>query len=260
MKKDKRYKIIIGILLLVVLFQWLYILISISKPKRPAKVYIKPKAKIAIVLDDWGYNLNNLTLADEIRYPLTCSILPNLKYSSAAARQLHARGFEIILHLPLQPAEKYNLEKNTITVSLDDKSILNIIDRDLASITYAKGVSNHMGSLATQDRRIMATVFKELKKRRLYFLDSLVSSKSICADLAKEYDLRFARRDVFLDNKQDPEYIKGQLRKLKAKAIGYGYAIGIGHDRRSTLEVLKEVMPEMEKEGYKFVFVSELVR
>jgi polysaccharide deacetylase 2 family uncharacterized protein YibQ len=40
----------------------------------------------------------------------------------------------------------------------------------------------------------------------------------------------------------------------------YGQAIGIGHDRKITLEVLKEVMPSIEKEGYKFVFVSELIR
>lgn len=258
MKKEQRYKIIIWALLLVILFQWIYIIAS--RPKKPAKAYIKPKANIAIVLDDWGYNLNNLALADQIHYPLTCSILPNLKYSQAAAKKLHALGFEIILHLPLQPREKYSLEKNTITVSLDDKSILNIVDRDLAGIVYARGVSNHMGSLATQDKRVMTTIFKELKKRHLYFLDSLVSPKSICADLAREYDLKFARRDVFLDNKQDPEYIREQLRQLKAKAVVSGYAIGIGHDRHTTLEVLKEAMPEIEKEGYRFVFVSELAR
>jgi polysaccharide deacetylase 2 family uncharacterized protein YibQ len=39
-----------------------------------------------------------------------------------------------------------------------------------------------------------------------------------------------------------------------------GWAIGIGHDRRNTLEVLKEEMPKLEKEGYKFVYVSELVK
>jgi len=40
----------------------------------------------------------------------------------------------------------------------------------------------------------------------------------------------------------------------------YGHAIGIGHDRKVTLEVLKEVMPELDREGFKFVFVSELVK
>jgi hypothetical protein len=72
--------------------------------------------------------------------------------------------------------------------------------------------------------------------------------------------IAFANRDVFLDNREEPEYIMGQINKLKNIAKVYGRAIGIGHDRKVTLEVLKGAMPELEKEGYKFVFVSELLR
>jgi polysaccharide deacetylase 2 family uncharacterized protein YibQ len=72
--------------------------------------------------------------------------------------------------------------------------------------------------------------------------------------------LGFTKRDVFIDNKQSPDYIKGQVYKLKTRARIYGQVIGIGHDRKTTLEVLKEVMPQLEKEGYRFVFVSELVK
>ncbi|MDD4894800.1 MAG: divergent polysaccharide deacetylase family protein, partial [Candidatus Omnitrophica bacterium] len=63
-----------------------------------------------------------------------------------------------------------------------------------------------------------------------------------------------------LDNKEDKEYIKQQVYELKIKAKAQGFAIGIGHDRRATLEVLREVMPELAKEGYKFIFISELVK
>jgi polysaccharide deacetylase 2 family uncharacterized protein YibQ len=94
----------------------------------------------------------------------------------------------------------------------------------------------------------------------LYFLDSFVTSESVGADLAGKFSLGFARRDVFLDNTQDAQYIRSQLLKLKTKAHMYGQAIGIGHDRKETIQVLKEVMPQFEKEGYKFVVLSELVR
>jgi polysaccharide deacetylase 2 family uncharacterized protein YibQ len=118
-----------------------------------------------------------------------------------------------------------------------------------------------MGSKVTRDKRIMAIVFKELKKRGLYFLDSFVIPESICADLADKMQIPFAERDIFLDTKKkEYEYIKKQVSKLKAKANLEGQAIGIGHDHKVTLEVLAELMPEIEKEGYKFVFVSELVR
>lgn len=91
-------------------------------------------------------------------------------------------------------------------------------------------------------------------------MDSLVSSDSVGFDLAHKMQLGFIKRDIFLDNTETPEYIKGQIYKLKIRARVYGQAVGIGHDRRVTLEVLKEVMPQLEKEGYKFVFVSELIK
>jgi hypothetical protein len=204
--------------------------------------------------------LNNLYILGQIKSPLTISILPNLNYSKTVAEEVNKRGLEIILHLPMEPHEKFRLEQNTIMTSQDEQTIYNIVRQDLGSISYAKGVSNHMGSKATEDSRTMGIVFRELNKRHLYFLDSLVSPKSVCFDLANKMHLGFIRRDVFLDNKEESAYIMTQLDKLKKKAMVYGQAIGIGHDRKVTLEVLKEAMPQLEKEGYRFVFVSELIK
>jgi polysaccharide deacetylase 2 family uncharacterized protein YibQ len=106
----------------------------------------------------------------------------------------------------------------------------------------------------------MEIIFKELKRRRLYFLDSFVTEKSLCAALAHKTGLKFVRRDVFLDNEDSPGYIRQQLYRLKARARANGSAVGIGHDRKATLGVLKEELPALEKEGYKFVFVSELLK
>lgn len=261
MNSSQKYKIAILILSLLVIFQWLFIFL-ISRPKKIAEAPPPPaiKGKIAVVIDDWGYNLHNLALIGKIKYPLTISVLPGLAYSRGVAEELHKRGFEIILHLPLQPKEKLRLEKNTIITSMDETAIKNILKQDLTHIKYASGVSNHMGSMVTEDSRTMEIILKELKKRNLYFLDSLVSSDSVCFDLAKDLRLGFAKRDVFLDNTEDPEYIRGQIHKLKTRCVAFGQAIGIGHDRKVTLEVLKEAMPVLEKEGYEFVFVSDLVK
>ncbi len=263
MERLRAYKIAVIVLAALVVIETagiIYLSLRRPKPTPPLKKVAVFKGRIAIVIDDWGYNLNNLETAAQIRYPLTVSVLPNLAYSGKVAEKLHSLGFEVILHLPMEPKELYRLEKNTIMVSMDEAAINRIIEEGLASLVYARGVSNHMGSLATQDARTMAIIFKELKSRHLYFLDSLVSTKSICALLTKKLGLGFARRDIFLDNTEDPQYIKGQIDKLKARARVNGKAIGIGHDRGHTLEVLKEVMPHIEEEGYKLVFVSELVR
>jgi hypothetical protein len=256
----KRYKIATLILSsIIIIGTILLIYLWISRPKKIPKIPVA-RGKIAIAIDDWGYNLNNLYFLDEIKYPLTVSILPNLGYSKTIASALKKQGVEIILHLPMEPHEKFRLEQNTILTSMDEETIRNIVAQDLDDIYYAKGVSNHMGSKATEDARTMSIIFRELKKRDLFFLDSLVSPRTICFNLAKKMHLGFVRRDIFLDNKEEAGYIRGQMHKLKTRARVYGRAIGIGHDRKITLEVLKEVMPELEREGYKFVFVSELVK
>lgn len=258
MKKLAGYKIAIFVLSLLVIIEAVFIL-TLTKPKKTAKPS-GIKGKIAIVLDDWGYNLNNLNAIEEIKYPITASILPGLSYSRTIASQLDNRGIEVILHLPMEPHEKFNLEKNTLLASMEEQAIKDILARDLEDIYCAKGVSNHMGSRATEDYRVMSIVFGELKKRNLFFLDSFVSAKTVCPALARKMRLGFAKRDIFLDNKEEYNYIKKQLYQLKAKARAYGRAIGIGHDRKVTLEVLRDVMPQFEKEGYKFVFLSDLIK
>ena len=114
----------------------------ITRPKKIVKIPLVPRAKIAIVIDDWGYNLDNLYLVDQIKYPLTASVLPRLDYSKTVAAELHRRGVQVILHLPMEPHEKFGLEKNTIMTSMDEQSIIDIITQDLTDIHYAQGVLN----------------------------------------------------------------------------------------------------------------------
>jgi hypothetical protein len=251
-------KTLLYISLAVILF--VVMLVIFTPHPKPKKMIIPFKGKIAIVIDDWGYNLNNLALARQIRYPVTCAVLPNLKNSKLVSTSLHELGFEIILHLPMEPKEQYKLERNTVTVSLGAQDIRRIIAEDLQTLAFVKGVSNHMGSRVTESRATCEIVFKELSKRNLYFLDSYVTSASVAFSLARKMGLKCAKRDVFLDNRNDPEYIRQQVRLLKKLASSRGVAIGIGHDRKTTLKVLSEMIPQLAKEGYKFVFVSEVVK
>ncbi len=267
MKRQKKYQLAIFILSLVVIAQGVIIALISRPAKRPPPKPAAPpvvipavKGKIAIVLDDWGYNLYNLAAAKEIGYPLTIAVLPDLSFSGKVAEELNNKGCEIILHLPMEPREEMSLEKNTILSSMSAGDIATILGNDLEAIPHVRGISNHMGSKATSDPHIMQLVFEEIRRRKLYFLDSFVTADSVCAELAKKNKIGFAQRDIFLDNKLDEEYIKGQLSKLKAKAKSRGFAIGIGHDRKITIKVLKEMMPRLRKEGYKFVFVSDLVK
>lgn len=253
-------KLLVGVIAALALLLFIALILPPISKRASAKKTPLKKAKIAIVIDDWGYHLDNLPIIKGIKVPLTCAILPNLKNSKAVARELNNFGFEIILHLPMEPKEKYNLEENTITSGMNEEQIRKILDTGLGSVIFAKGMNNHMGSRITENSKISTTIMSEAKRRNLYFLDSYVTAQSVCRQIAFKLKVKFARRDVFLDNQNDPAYIKEQLIKLTKLAAKRGSAIGIGHDRKNTLRVLREMVPILKKEGYQFVFASELAR
>jgi polysaccharide deacetylase 2 family uncharacterized protein YibQ len=228
-------------------------------PPVPAKKARGPR--IAIVIDDFGYSMSNMPTLLAMKQPVTLSILPNLKYSKEVARQARSKGDEIILHLPMESLRKSAKEEaGTIKTGLSKKEILSRLDSELAGFTGLSGVSNHQGSKATEDRFVMTTVFTRLKEKDLFFLDSFTSSKSVCKDVAASIGEKFAKRDVFLDNSSDPEDIKKQFLVAKKMAMKNGSAIAICHDRKSSIKVLSEIAPQMEKEGVSFVYLSELVK
>ncbi len=225
------------------------------------------RGRIAIVLDDWGYNMTNIPALSDIKDPITISILPNLPYSKQVAEDVKKRGYQVILHLPLESKGNEHPEKDTLYCNMGEREITEKLKQMLTSIPGISGVNNHQGSKATEDARMMSIVLSELKREGLFFLDSFSTNKSVCSKVAKAIGIRYAKRDIFMDmppsKLQDSElrvYIQGQLDKLCGIAIKKGYAIGIGHSRKVTLDVLRNVIPQLKKKGIKFVFVSELVR
>jgi len=227
----------------------------------------KPKPMIAIVIDDWGYNLSNLPALYSIRKPITLAILPNLKYSTKIAQEAEKKRYETILHLPLESKGNKNPELLTIRCNMEDKEIMRKFDLSLQSVPGVSGVNNHQGSKATENSSVMRVVLGQIKNKNLFFLDSITSGKSVCKTVAEAMDLRYVSRDVFLDlpssaydKKNISDYIRNQVCKLAQVSLKKGYAIGIGHDRAATLKVIKEMIPELEKMGLRFVRVSDVIK
>jgi len=235
---------------------------------KPEIIQPKPiKARVAIVIDDWGYNLNNAHYLEEIKVPLTIAVLPHLPYSSAMSGIARENGKQVILHLPLESKGNKHPEKNTIYCSMSKNEITKKFVWVLRGIPGIVGVNNHQGSKATENARVMGVILPELKQKNLFFLDSRTTDKSVCADIAKKSGVRYAKKDIFLDlpspalkGEKLRIYIKRQLDKLCEIALKNGYAVGIGHDRKDTLKVLRNTLPFLEENGIKVIFVSELAR
>jgi hypothetical protein len=215
--------------------------------------------KIALVLDDWGYSIRNLDSLWQLDIPVTIAILPNLAYSDTIAEEAKRRGQQVILHLPMESHHSKAVEKKVITTDMTSEQIVDTFNDSLSSVRYAVGISNHMGSKATEDKRVLKILFKQLKAKDLFFLDSLVTSKSKVSEVAEEVGIDHAQRSIFIDNKSNFEYIKKQMNKLVEIAIAKGEAVGIGHDKKNTLEALNKIIPELKNKDVQFIFLSELI-
>lgn len=242
-------------------------------PARPAvrKAAAKPFAaapqpaervpRLAIVLDDWGYNHSTVERAIAIGRPLTLAVIPHLPNSRHVAERGHQAGLGIMLHMPMQPLSKSEpLEPETIMTETPEARIRLYLERALASVPHARGVNNHQGSAATRDARVMRAVLASLHARGLFFIDSAVTGQIKSPAIARELGMPFAKRDVFIDNVNKLDPIKEQLRVAVRTAKKKGSAIAIGHDRKATLTAIEQMVPEIEREGVRLVLAQELVK
>ncbi len=251
---------------------------AIKKPKPAAKsAGLAPKTvpapvfqqtplptvgKIALIIDDSGYSPKDCLYLERIKKPVTISILPQLAHSVKTAQCANAQGKEVMLHLPLQPhvfREEYP-SNYFIKTSMSSGQIVKRLNESIKGIPYLAGINNHEGSKATEDSRVMYIIFKELAKRNLFFVDSRVTSQSVCGVLAQKLDLPFTSRDVFLDNSSKRADIIKQFAELAQKAKLHKTAVGIGHARTTSWEVITEQVKALSEQGYEFITVQELIR
>ena len=69
-----------------------------------------------------------------------------------------------------------------------------------------------------------------------------------------------AARAVFLDNQDDPQAIRAQIRRLIALALERKEAVAIGHATRLTPQILAETLAEFDRREIALVPISSLVK
>jgi len=75
-----------------------------TRPSAPsAPVHTEAaSARLAIILDDLGNDRGAAQAIFEMPYPLTISVLPNHPHSADIAQEARRRGFQVMLHLPME--------------------------------------------------------------------------------------------------------------------------------------------------------------
>ncbi len=195
--------------------------------------------KVAIIIDDMGYNetLGNDLL--KLPFALTYSFLPFAPYTRKLELAAHRAGKTVFLHLPLQPkGQEWNPGPGALFLQDPPELQKEKFAKCLAEVPHAVGINNHMGSLFTEDKRAMSLLLREINRKSLVFIDSVTSAGSVGFRTAQQAVVKSAKRNVFLDNTLDEKTICKQLELLVSIAERGGSAIGIAHPHPETVNAL----------------------
>lgn len=224
----------------------------------------RPKAVIALVIDDLaGGDLGRKEIMS-IKRPLTLSVLPRRKLSTQLAEEAYRKGYQVFLHLPMEPDQGRPewLGEGAITTMMPIPEVRKTFLTDLSDVPHAVGFNNHMGSKVSKREDILYEILSIAKQKRLLVVDSKTTNDSIIPNVAKKLNMQVLQRTVFLDvNSTSIDYVKKQIQKLAEIAMEKGSGIGIGHVGiigKNTPEGINEMLPWLDEQGIEIVFVSEL--
>lgn len=221
------------------------------------QAYASSSPAITLIIDDLGYNLRNGLRAVNLPGPVTVAILPHTPFSKRLATQANQQGKTIMLHAPMTNVHQRSPGPGALSPDMDRTVFDQTLEKALADIPFVQGVNNHMGSELTQDGQRMKWLMEAVAKRKLFFIDSKTTAKSVAAETAKEHGIPSMSRDIFLDHIRTPEAVSEAFDALIVRAKRKGYAVAIGHPHRVTLDVLEARLPELKQHGIRLVSVSD---
>lgn len=215
---------------------------------------------IAIVIDDVGHSSGRVDRLLSLSAPLTLSILPYVDDAKDIARRSRLQGFELLVHVPMEPEGPFDPGPNALRLDLTTDELHERLDWSLDQFPGYVGINNHMGSRFTKNAAAMIGVMDRLKTDGLLFLDSRTSALSAGPIAARQSGAIYASRDIFLDHDLNTLGILAQVQKLEEIARVEGTAIAIGHPHDITLDILELWLQTAEHRGFSVVPLTGVIK
>jgi len=215
--------------------------------------------RVAIVFEHAGASLAELQPIYAMHRPFGLGIFPHMRYSAQIAREAPSHGLVPMLHLPMESRNPADVGPVTgvVWVRMTDPEIVRVVEGDLASVPGVVGVSNHAGSRALADRRVMRAALGVVKAHGLWFDENRNTPQSVAADVARGLGLRTVLVTAYLD--VPPSGIAGNVLRLIETAKRRGWAVGVGHVATGTPQAVGALLPEFDRAGIEFVPITEFV-
>ncbi len=214
---------------------------------------------IAIVIDDMGYSRAALTRLATMPGPLTLSFLPYAHATPTMLEAARGRDLELLLHLPMEPLGDADPGPEALLVGLEEVELRRRVRWALDQVPGVVGVNNHMGSRFTTDARGLEVVMDELRRDRLFFVDSRTNPASQAERIAGAAGIPTTGRDIFIDHDPTPSAIARQFAAIERFARYTGTVIAIGHPYPTTLAALEAWLPTVTERGFRLARLSEVL-
>ena len=254
--------------IITIFISLLFLVLVGNFPKNYAKASETKKPMLAIVIDDFGQDRNGVEKMLNLDAPITCAIMPDLEHSKEDAEKAHEKGYEIILHMPLEsknglPISWYGprIIHNSDTANQAKKTFIECFE----SIPYAVGSNYHIGTGVSENLKLMTAIMEVAKSKNIYFLDSKTTMNSACKKAAEKVGTLFLERDLFLENGGPSyNYTKNILNQAVQLSKNKGYAIVIGHvgpmGGDLTANAIKDSIKYIQEEGIEIVPLSTIAK
>jgi uncharacterized protein len=230
-------------------------LIVITYLTLPSAIAAAPK--MALIVDDLGYNLERAERVVALPGPVTIAVLPFTTQGRAVAEYASAHGADVLLHQPMESIGEARPAAGTLTKAMSAEELSTAFTEALDAVPHAIGVSNHAGSLLTADADAMALVMIEIRSRGLFFVDSRTTPLTVALDVARSAGVPATKRDVFLDNRLEPDAIAKEYARAVEIAHKQGHVVVIAHPHDATFDFLERALASADVE---LASVRELVQ
>jgi uncharacterized protein len=230
--------------------------------KPAAEVSNKP-ARIALLLRGIGRNDADAADAiDSLPSAVSLGFWPYATEGRRLASQAREKGHEIIIQLPLEPADypTSNPGPDTLLTSLPPEQNAERLEDVLKRFEGHSGVTNLMGGKMLQAKAQMKPVLEDLKARGLLYVGESTRTHTTVRELAREINLRFGAADVLIDSRPSAEAVDKALSRLVTIARQRGSAIGVGNANAVTVQQVHAWSDTLAAQGITLVPIGALAQ
>lgn len=239
-----------------------------SDGSKPWRYYSKPferkrnQPMVAVIVSGLGISRAVTHDALKLHEYVTVSFSPYARDIGSWRSAIRATGHEMLIDLPLQPANYPLTDPGPYGVLLnrgdveDNRRMQWMMARFPTSIGFLTPQSE---SFTTSDDAFKM-VLQSLANRGLMLVLGQEPPRKETKDIVDASHTAIAIANILLDEEQSPTAIQARLTQLEERAKKNGYAIGIAQAYPVTIEQLKVWSQSLAEKGIILVPVSAIVK